>query len=94
MSVAFTKRLATPSHVLTRRLDDELVLLNLDNECYFGLDEVSTRIWDVLSSSPSIEAGIERLLAEFEVEPQRLRADVEAFLSQLLDSGLVELPDV
>jgi hypothetical protein len=91
MAVSSAMRVATPSHVLARRLEDELVLLNLDSECYFGLDEVGARMWDVLSSSPSIEAGIERLLEEYDVEPDRLRADVEAFVGGLVDNGLVEL---
>jgi hypothetical protein len=93
MSVPFTKRVLTPSHVLSRRLDDELVLLNLHNECYFGLDDVSARMWDVLSTSPTIEAAVLQLLGEFEVEPKRLHADVESFLGQLLENGLVELQD-
>ena len=84
-------RISVPSHVLSRRLDDELVLLNLDNECYFGLDDVSTGVWDALLASPSVEDAVARLLAEYEVEPRRLRTDVEAFLAQLLDNGLVEL---
>jgi len=90
MLLGLTTRIATPSHVLTRRLDDELVLLNLDSECYFGLDEISTSIWEVLSSAPSIDAGIEALLGTYDVEPDRLRADIEVFLSELVAHGLVE----
>ncbi len=91
MSVDFNLRVSTPSHVLTRPLDDELVLLNLDNENYYGLDEVSARMWEVLSASPSVEVGVAQLLTEYDVEPDRLRADVQALLSDLVDNGLIEL---
>ena len=93
MHVSFAARVSTPRQVVTRLLGDELVLLNLDTEIYFGLDEVGTRMWDVLSSSPSVEAAFEQLLSEYDVDPASLRADLETLLTQLVDGGLVELHD-
>ena len=43
--VSFADRAATPTHVLVRILDRESVLLNLETEQYFGLDETGTRMW-------------------------------------------------
>lgn len=91
MPVSFESRVCTPPHVVSRRLDDELVLLNLDSESYFGLDDVGTRMWEALSSSDSVEAGFQQLLAEYDVDETTLRADVERLLEQLVDAGLVEL---
>lgn len=78
-------------HVVTRRLDEELVLLNLDTECYFGLDEVGTRMWEVLTSTPSLAAARRALLDEFDVDAERLGRDLDRLVSQLSDHGLVEL---
>lgn len=91
MEVSFDMKLTTPSYVVTRRLDDELVLLNLQNECYFGLDPVGARMWEVLASSASIEAALGPLLAEYDVDESRLRTDVKDLLNRLVDNGLVEL---
>ncbi len=90
----FDRRLAVPENVATRELDGELVLLNFDTESYFGLDEVGARIWEVLAGSPSVEDGVQVLLAEFDVDAPRLRADVAALLTQLVDGGLVALEAV
>jgi hypothetical protein len=90
-TVSFDKRVSTPPQVVTRPLEGELVLLNLDTETYFGLDEVGTRMWELLSSSPSIEAAYEQLVAEYDVDEAMLRTDLEALLGQLVDGGLVEL---
>jgi hypothetical protein len=90
-AVPFDHRLQVPEHVATRELDGELVLLNYDSETYFGLDEIGTRMLEVLRTSPSIDAGVDQLLAEFDVEPARLREDVRELLRQLVDGGLVEL---
>jgi hypothetical protein len=93
-SIPFDHRIAVPEHVATRDLDGELVLLNYDSETYFGLDEVGTRIWEVLRDAPTIEAGITELLDEFDVASEQLRTDVERLLRQLIDGGLVELQAV
>jgi hypothetical protein len=53
------KRVAIGADVLVRELQGELVLLNLKSETYFGLDEVGTRMWSVLTSTPSIRAAVD-----------------------------------
>ena len=92
-AIAFSRRLEVPKDVLVRELEGESVLLNLDSETYFGLDEVGTRMWQVLTTSPSIAAAYDELLAEYDVTPEVLRQDVETLLSELLDHGLLKLKD-
>lgn len=91
--LSFDQAVRVPDHTLMRELAGEAVLLNLDNETYFGLDEVGTRIWQTLTSAPSIQSGYESLLAEYDVAPEVLRQDLEVLVGQLLDHGLLELGD-
>jgi hypothetical protein len=91
MTIPFSHRLSAPADVLMRELEGESVLLNLASETYFGLDEVGTRMWTLLTSAPSIQAAYEMLLAEFVVTPEVLRQDLEVLLGQLLEHGLLEL---
>ena len=58
--LAFDQRITVPEHVLMRELEGESVLLNLDSERYFGLDETGTRMWSVLSTCKSIEPAVSR----------------------------------
>ncbi len=74
-----------------RELEGESVLLNLDSERYFGLDETGTRMWSVLSTCKSIEAAHQKLMDEFEVDAQLLRRDLSELVGKLLDQGLVEV---
>jgi len=69
----FANRVVVPKHVLVRHLDGESVLLNLETEKYFGLDTTGTRMWELVTTSPSVDAAYARLLEEFEVEPELLR---------------------
>jgi hypothetical protein len=89
--VSFTDRAATPANVLVRFLDREAVLLNLETEQYFGLDETGTRMWQLVTGSPNIDAAFQELMAEFDVEPELLRTNLMELLSRLVDSGLLQV---
>jgi hypothetical protein len=94
--VPFKNRAAAPTHVMVRYLDRESVLLNLETEQYFGLDETGTRMWQLVTASPNIDAAYQELLEEFDVEPELLRANLVELLGRLVESGLLQVyaPDV
>jgi hypothetical protein len=89
--VSFTDRAGVPAHVLVRILDRESVLLNLETEQYFGLDETGTRMWQLVTASPNIDSAYQELLAEYEVDPALLRSNLMELLHRLLDSGLLQV---
>lgn len=89
--VSFLDRAAVPAHVLVRILDRESVLLNLETEQYFGLDETGTRMWQLVTTSPNIDAAFQDLLAEYDVEPDLLRSNLTELLNRLVDSGLLQV---
>lgn len=84
-------KVSIPEDVLVQDLDGEMVLLNLQNEQYFGLDVVGSRMITVLAEVESLEVACERLSAEYEVEPTQLRQDVQQLLEQLVKHGLVKV---
>jgi hypothetical protein len=86
----FTDCVEAPSNVLFRELEGECVILNLDTESYFGLDEVGTRMWLELTQSESIDTALSALQDEFDVDSERLHRDLEELLVELLDQGLLE----
>src|ERR1700694_3887107 len=91
MSVPFSERVTIAPDVLFRLVGEEAVLLNLTTELYLGLDLVGARMWTVLNDAPSIQAAYDALLEEYEVEPDRLRQDIDELLGQLLEQGLIEV---
>ena len=91
--IPFEKRLIIPKHVLAQAIQGELTFLNLASERYFALDRVGSRMWEVLGSSPSIQAAYETLLQEYDVEAAQLRSDLQTLVSMLLESGLAEIDD-
>lgn len=84
------KALGVPDHVLMRELEGEGILLDLETETYFGLDEVGTRMWAELVANPSVEEACRVLQEEFDVEPSVLRRDLERLVAELVETGLLE----
>jgi len=89
MTISFSDRVTVPDDVLISNLQDESVILNLDSERYYGLDDVGTRFVSVLTTSDSIETAYERLRNEYDVDPQVLRNDLLALIENLIDRGLL-----
>lgn len=90
MVLAFDSIISISPDVMVRKVGEESVLLDLKTERYLGLDDVSARFWDLLTSGGSIQSAYETLLAEFEVDPERLRNDLDDFVQELVQSGLVQ----
>jgi Coenzyme PQQ synthesis protein D (PqqD) len=84
-------RIEIPPRVLFRDLDGEAVLLQLDSGKYFGLNEMGTRIWELLARYGELEPVCRALLDEFEVPEDQLRREVRAFLDALAACRLVDL---
>jgi Coenzyme PQQ synthesis protein D (PqqD) len=89
LPIPFSVRIKVPAHVLVQEIGGEAVLLNLENERYFGLDETGTRMWTALTTANSIQSAYDTLLAEYEVDAERLRTDVQELVAKLIENGLV-----
>ena len=77
--------------VISQEVSGETVLLDLESENYFGLDEVGTRIWQLIKETNDLEAIFNTLLAEYDVSEERLRGDLDALLGEIAGLGLVKL---
>ena len=78
---------------------DETIIQIADREgidiprlCYKdGLDAVGTDMWRALTTMGSVQEAYEHLLAEYDVEPETLRRDMEQLVEKLEASGLVKV---
>lgn len=89
--VSFADRVAVPAHVLVRFLENESVLLNLETERYYGLDDTGTRMWQLVTAAASIDEAFAELLREFDVEEGQLRVNLSELLGRLVEHGLLQV---
>jgi hypothetical protein len=87
------QKVVISDQVISQEVMNETVLLDLQSECYFGLDAVGTRIWQLIREGKDLLGIHATLLEEYEVEESRLRADLEAIIKQACERGLISLAD-
>ncbi|MDQ3569704.1 MAG: PqqD family protein [Actinomycetota bacterium] len=75
--------------MLYRQVDKQMVLLHLEREQYFGLNEVGARIVTRLTEEP-LEAALVALADDYEVDSEVLRRDVHNLIDALTEAGLLE----
>ena len=91
MDISFSAHVRVPDNVLFRQLEDESVLLHLNKEIYYGLDDVGTRMWQLLAQSETIQAAFEALSEEYDIEADVLQRDLTGLIENLLAKDLLEI---
>lgn len=84
-----SRTLMKADNLLVQEVGDEVMILDLDSEQYFALDEVGLRFWQLLDEVASFDAVIDRLGQEYDVDRERLAADMEIFVRTLIDKALL-----
>ena len=77
--------------VLSQEVSGETVLLDLNSENYFGLNEVGTRIWQLLQEEGDLQKVYDIMLDEYDVDEKQLGKDMEELVARLVDAGLIEV---
>jgi hypothetical protein len=85
------RKIVLSDDVISHEVSGETVLLDLASENYFGLDEVGTRIWQLIQENGDLELIVKTLLDEYDVAEDTLKADVEKLLTEISDLGLIKI---
>ncbi|MGD8625505.1 MAG: PqqD family protein [Anaerolineae bacterium] len=89
MRKSIPTRVTKSTNTLFQEVGGEGVLLNLDTERYYVLDDVGMRMWQVLAEGGDVPAALEALLAEYEVDRQTLFQDLVRLIGELEEAGLL-----
>ena len=76
---------------LFRELNGEAVLLQLDEGTYYGLDDVGTRLWQLMLTHHCLQDVFEAALAEFDVTADDLQRDLLNLAQQLVERRLLDV---
>ena len=83
--------LVVPEDVIFRELDGEAIILNLATGMYFGLDEIGTRLWALITESGTLRHAVDVMASEYDVDRSALEQDVLELACGLFEKGLVQL---
>ena len=72
-------------------LDGEKVMMNLDKGQYFMMNEVGSRIWEIIETPIHVKGIVEKLREEYEVDEQTCTDKVLEFLKRLNKADLIKV---
>ncbi|PKN92382.1 MAG: PqqD family protein [Chloroflexi bacterium HGW-Chloroflexi-6] len=82
--------LTIPPHVTFSVVGEDAFLLNTRNSKYYLLQEVGTRLWDLLGAGQTLRMTYNSLLKEYEVAAPELERDLLELVADLVENGLLE----
>ena len=77
------------SRTISGRLHDEMVMMAIEQGKYLDLNQVATRIGDILEHPLDIDGLCRRLLDEYDTSAVQCRRDTEAYIADMMKLGLV-----
>ena len=77
--------------LLSTSLDDDVVMMDVEQGAYYGLEAVAARIWALTEQPLSVGSLCDRLATEYQVSPEQCQQEVLAFLSELLNQHIVQI---
>jgi hypothetical protein len=89
MNRAKRRTLLISPDAVSRRLADEVVVVNLKSNRIFSLNPTGARYWELLESGAKREQIESKLAEEFDVESDQLRREIDELETKLLEEGLV-----
>jgi hypothetical protein len=91
MSIEPTTRVRMAKDVLMQKVGDDSILLNLNTENYFSLDEIGMRIIDTLQESDSVAQAVGKLVGIYEVDEDKLTKDAVRLIEECEQNGLLQI---
>jgi len=89
MEINLNSRVRIQEDVLFQELQGEAVLLNLKTGVYLGLNQVGTRIWQLLQEDGALQRVMDVMLQEYDVAQEKLQMDLLNLVGQMEKQGLL-----
>jgi hypothetical protein len=83
-------RVQAGDDVIYQPLHDEVVLLKLTSQQYFGLNDIGTSMWKLLMEHCDTAVVIDRLCEEYVVDRETAQRDVDVLVANLINAGLLK----
>ena len=90
-SPSLSSRVRISEDALFQELSGETVLLELSRGVYYGLDDVGTRIWQLLGEGRSLAETLAALVAEYDVTAEQGAEDLLALVRELEEHRLIAI---
>ncbi|NIG55367.1 PqqD family protein [Chitinophaga sp. Cy-1792] len=85
------KKIHISENTIVREMGTGVVILNLNTERFYELNEIGKRFWELIAENNGYMAAVEILQNEYEVSTERLQDDLTRLIDDLSKAALVEV---
>lgn len=89
--VNINSKVVAAQRLVSSDIGGQTVILGIETGKYYSLNEMGSRIWDLLQQPRTIREIRDLTLAEYAVDAARCEADLVALLEQLAGEKLIEI---
>lgn len=82
-------RIAKPK-IVYEVLNTEVIAIDFDTGTYFALPHIAKQVWHLIEQQIPLFQMVRILADAYSQEPDAVLADLESFIAQLLEKGLIE----
>ncbi len=76
---------------VSSNLDGETVMMSVENGKYYGLDDIGSRIWELIEQPIKVSDLINTLLKRFDVDREACERDVLIFINELNEDRILQV---
>jgi hypothetical protein len=77
--------------IVQSKIDNEIVMMDIVNGEYYGLNTIASHIWELIEIPLSVKALIAHLRREYEVDENQCKKEVEKLLTEMIAHNLIIL---
>jgi hypothetical protein len=75
---------------MTRRVEDEVVILDVTSGRYFSLDGAGALVWERLEQDTTLGELVDAVVSAFDVDRETAAADIDELVAELAERGLIQ----
>jgi len=77
--------------LLISKVDDELIMMDIDEGAYISLNTTASIIWERIEEPVKVEEIVQYLAGRFSIDPERCTKETLSFLNKINDLRALEI---
>lgn len=91
MEKLLNKKISLNPDVILQEVGENTVMLHLNDNQYYSMNNETTPMWNVLISANNIDEAIDELHSQYDIKREVLTEDMMSFLEELQKRDIISL---
>lgn len=75
--------------VVQSKIDDEVVMMDIESGFYFGLNSVASIIWELLKDGKTVDELADYLITAYDVSREQCLEETDILIKKMLDLKVI-----